>query len=722
TTATTVIAAVNSQGTFTAALDKTPDPTNDGSGLVGQSLFGLGTKGTTQLTAGRVAAVVCLPNQNNDFVITAPKPEPVLTNVDIVFVHKDADGDRAIVSFDDANRTLSIDVDPAATTAKTVIAAVNSQGAFTAALDFAADSTNKGTELVGALDPELAIASCGTATVRLDGDNDDFILTASTPGPEFENVDLVLKHQAASGNEALVTFDAESRTLTVDIDPTATTAKTVVDAINAEKTFIAELDRAADRDNDGSGLVSKSGVTVPHAQLEKELMAHPEVQAMQASLMAKEAKRREYEMKLEDYEKESRYQALLKQISEEKAALAERRNELRSELETWVRPAVINQRKDELAGMYSQLRRCESTAQRLQERQNQAKELEQDKRKEAGVRTVELEFAQSELARAQEVLNKIADRILALETEHGAPPRVTKQFKASAPTAPTNSWYTRALLAVLTSFCLPFGLALLWERLVRRVTDAQQLEEHSNVAVVGEVARLPVRTVVPRGASSKRVGRALGIFEESIDSLRTCLILSEPLSDMKVLAVTSGTKREGKTSVAVQLAMSIARASGEPTLLVDGDMRSPDIHNLLDVPLEPGLGDVLAKQCPLKDAIVSDWSQPVHLLPAGKLHASPHKLLGNGVVESLFEEIRGAYRYVVVDTPPILAAGEALVLARAADASLICAMRDVSRIDQIKKTHERLLAANARPVGIVLNGIPAKRYTYRYGNYAYSQE
>ena len=191
---------------------------------------------------------------------------------------------------------------------------------------------------------------------------------------------------------------------------------------------------------------------------------------------------------------------------------------------------------------------------------------------------------------------------------------------------------------------------------------------------------------------------------------------------MKVLAVTSSTNREGKTSVAVQLAVSIARASGQPTLLIDGDMRSPDIHNVLQVPLQPGLGDVLAGQCSLKDAIVSDSNEGVHLLPAGKLHASPHKLLGNGVLGPLFEEVRGLYRYIVVDTPPVLAAGEALVLARAADASLLCAMRDVSRVDQIKKTHERLLAAGARPVGIVLNGIPAKRYTYRYGSYAYSQE
>jgi capsular exopolysaccharide synthesis family protein len=254
------------------------------------------------------------------------------------------------------------------------------------------------------------------------------------------------------------------------------------------------------------------------------------------------------------------------------------------------------------------------------------------------------------------------------------------------------------------------------------VTDIDQLEEHSQLGVVGEVARLPVRARVVGQSLSKRAERGVEVFEESIDTLRTCLILSESLRDMRVLAVTSGTNREGKTSVAVQLAVSIARASGQPTLLIDGDMRSPDVHHALEASVEPGLADVLARRCGLKEAIVTELSQPMHFLPAGRAHASPHKLLGNGVLRSVLDEARASYRYVIVDTPPVLAASEALILASAADASLICAMRDVSRLDQIKRAHERLVAAGARPVGIVLSGIPAKRYAYRYGTYAHASE
>jgi len=107
----------------------------------------------------------------------------------------------------------------------------------------------------------------------------------------------------------------------------------------------------------------------------------------------------------------------------------------------------------------------------------------------------------------------------------------------------------------------------------------------------------------------------------------------------------------------------------------------------------------------------------VHLLPAGKLRGNPHRLVGNGAMESLLEEVKPMYRYVIIDTPPVLAASEALVFAKSADAAVICTMRDASRVDQVKKVRDRLISAGARTVGIVLNGVPVNQYAYRYGNY-----
>jgi tyrosine-protein kinase Etk/Wzc len=84
---------------------------------------------------------------------------------------------------------------------------------------------------------------------------------------------------------------------------------------------------------------------------------------------------------------------------------------------------------------------------------------------------------------------------------------------------------------------------------------------------------------------------------------------------------------------------------------------------------------------------------------------------------SLLEKIRPSYRYVIIDTPPVLAASEALVFAKAADASLICTMRDASRMEQVNMAYERLTAAQGNPIGVVLNGVPSREYAYRYGRY-----
>ena len=97
----------------------------------------------------------------------------------------------------------------------------------------------------------------------------------------------------------------------------------------------------------------------------------------------------------------------------------------------------------------------------------------------------------------------------------------------------------------------------------------------------------------------------LQLFEESIDSLRTTLMLADELRNLRILAVTSAATHEGKTSVAAQLAMSLARTTDHDTLLIDGDMRAPDLHDIFEVPLEPGLTKVLAGKVPIEKAIIT---------------------------------------------------------------------------------------------------------------------
>ena len=175
------------------------------------------------------------------------------------------------------------------------------------------------------------------------------------------------------------------------------------------------------------------------------------------------------------------------------------------------------------------------------------------------------------------------------------------------------------------------------------------------------------------------------MLEESADNLSTSLRLAESAPGIRVLAVTSAVSGEGKSSVAAQLAASLARTQGETVLLIDGDMRSPDVHHLFHVRRDPGLVMVLAGGCQPEEAIVPTSNPRLHVLPAGRLDANPHKLLTTPKLRSILDSLSAKYRYIVLDTPPVLPASEALTLAKAADAVLLCTMRDVSLVHQVEK-------------------------------------
>jgi capsular exopolysaccharide synthesis family protein len=195
-------------------------------------------------------------------------------------------------------------------------------------------------------------------------------------------------------------------------------------------------------------------------------------------------------------------------------------------------------------------------------------------------------------------------------------------------------------------------------------------------------------------------------------------MLAEPQVASRALAVCSAVAGEGKTSVASQLALSVARSTGERTLLIDADLRAPDLHHVFGVENDLGLTQVLGRRREAERAIATTWSDHVYLLPAGTLQTSPHKLFGDGGFDRLLAELRPIYRHIIIDTSPILSASESLVLAKAADAALLCVMRDASRIDQVRQAYERLASTGARPLGAILNGVPTGRYAYLYGNYA----
>ena len=438
--------------------------------------------------------------------------------------------------------------------------------------------------------------------------------------------------------------------------------------------------------------------------------------ALQGALADNRELLAQYDQLSTDPSKNPRYQQLQKQIQADQSALDKLTEELRTQIAADLENMAKAKRDSEILRLELEIYRIGKSIAFLE----QELKAETKDQAAANLDTLDLEFEWANLHRASDLHAAISNRIISMQLERQAPERVTLLRDATVPVRPDEEVpYKKMLMAALAALALPFGAAVGIEVLFCRVGSRQQLESSGGIMVVGEITTLPRRIKSRRQDSEPQ--REVQLYEESINGLRTYLTLIESARGRRVLAVTSSISREGKTSLAAQLAVSVANSSGKPTLLIDGDMRSPDLHRIFDVDCGPGLADVLAGKCPVEEAIETSFSDRLHVLTAGHLTVNPHQLTGSGEFERLIEKLRGLYDHIIIDTPPILPASEALLMSRASDAAILCVRRDYSRVDQVSEAHSRLVAAGVKVAGAVLNGVPSQAYAFRYGSYYYSK-
>ncbi|MCA9169127.1 MAG: polysaccharide biosynthesis tyrosine autokinase [Planctomycetales bacterium] len=457
--------------------------------------------------------------------------------------------------------------------------------------------------------------------------------------------------------------------------------------------------------------------SVPEILVDRQVDQRPEVQEVISQINQKRVAMEQVEAAAVRGKEDPRYTDLETQITSLETTLNALRTANRSRIQNEMTAMSALERQQQLEDLRTQLITQRLIVQNMRSNYDQmVKDLSL-----SGSQTLDLRLKEHELTQLQTIFDRISDRAAQLATEMYAPRRVEPVQNARIPEVPLETLpWKQLLLAVVGSLCVPFGLCALFERSVKRVTSIEQLQVETSLPVIGEIARLPMRQ--PVVSASRGANYELGLFEESVDSLRTGLILSHDRSAIQVLAVTSAVSGEGKSSVASQLAVSLARASSMPVLLIDGDMRAPDLHRIFQINVEPGLANVLDGSEKITACINKNWSDNVHVLPAGRLAKSPHKLLGGYRFEAVLKWTRRRYRYIVIDTPPVLAASESMVMARLADGVLLCAMRDVSRESHVRMALDRLTAVGAKPMGTVLSGVPTRQYARRYGSYAYTQQ
>jgi capsular exopolysaccharide synthesis family protein len=291
------------------------------------------------------------------------------------------------------------------------------------------------------------------------------------------------------------------------------------------------------------------------------------------------------------------------------------------------------------------------------------------------------------------------------------------------------------------------GLALLREYLdntVKSPDDIERLAGLPSLAVVPEV-----RSLNGHGGGRGRAGKLLGDGQtaegdeeesrveivsfakpksqvsEAFRALRTSLLLSQADHPPQVILVTSALPREGKTTAAVNLAVTLAQL-GDRTLILDSDLRKPGVRRVLGMSVgrEIGLSSYLAGVATL-DEVTFPHPQIENLvaLPTGPIPPSPADLLSSHRMRDAISYLRQKYKFIVIDSPPIMAATDAVILSALTDGVLLVVRSGTTPKEAFTRTRDLLHAVKCRLLGVVLNAVdssaPDYYYSYRYYPYAY---
>jgi len=311
---------------------------------------------------------------------------------------------------------------------------------------------------------------------------------------------------------------------------------------------------------------------------------------------------------------------------------------------------------------------------------------------------------------------------------------------AMVPTTPARPAKTRNIvLAFLVGLVGGIGLALLREYLDNTVKTPDDIET---------LARLPSLAVVPQFAGSnghkprgmlpnlsgnghdKRIELVAqhlpkSQMSEAFRALRTSILLSQAEHPPQVILVTSALPREGKTTAAANLAVTLAQL-GDSTVLVDADLRKPGIGRLLN--LGPGkyagLSSYLAGVSSLDLVSVPHPAIPnLVAIPTGPLPPNPADLLSSHRLADAIVELRTKFKFIVIDSPPVMAATDAVILSVQADGVLLVVRSGETPKVAFTRTRDLLTSVKSRILGVVLNAVdssaPDYYYSYRYYPYSY---
>ncbi len=429
----------------------------------------------------------------------------------------------------------------------------------------------------------------------------------------------------------------------------------------------------------------------------------------------------------EEYPKVKQVTAQINELENQKVNL---QRDVTRKIETEGAKLIKNAEREVVTGLQAQ----------YQAAQRREAQLREDYRKEAssanlsGVAETRLTTLKREIETNRGLLDTYTQRQKEQELviSSGRPDNLKISTAAIKPTEPIGPQRNRNIIvAFLVSLAAGIGLAFLLDYLDDSIRTSDDVGRHlglPTLALIPHQVNNEKKKLLPaKNGNAPAPSTALIALEdtrsamaEAYRHLRTSLLFSSAGKPPQTILVTSSQPSEGKTTTAINTAITLAQ-SGAEVVIIDCDLRRPRLHNHFDLENTAGLTnylsgekntDLLMKPCP--------GLPKLKIITSGPIPPNPAELLSSQEMKNLLQFLKGNFKHVIIDSPPAISFTDAAILSTLVDGVVLVAMAGKSSIHLMRRFKQRLANIGARIYGVVLNGIKSDSVEYGYYGYGYT--
>ncbi|MDI9732780.1 polysaccharide biosynthesis tyrosine autokinase [Acinetobacter baumannii] len=269
-------------------------------------------------------------------------------------------------------------------------------------------------------------------------------------------------------------------------------------------------------------------------------------------------------------------------------------------------------------------------------------------------------------------------------------------------------------------------IALLRNMLRTGIKDSGQIENELDLPVYATVPRSPIQESRIKILKKKKsipilaVKNSDDIAIESLRSIRTAIHFALANAKNNIIMIAGPSPEVGKSFISTNLATIFAQGD-KRVLLIDADMRRGYIHKYFDVDVKPGLSELLSGQADLQKVLHKTQVANLDVITRGKSPTNPSEILSSNQFKELLEQLQSQYDHIIIDTPPVLAVTDGIIISQYTGVNLIVARYAKSQMKELELTVNRFEQAGVKVNGFILNDIQRASAGYGYGyNYAYA--